>query len=217
MKECPQCLTTYTDETLAYCLADGTALRPMAAEDPTVIRRTVSAEPEAGASGGGKGLKVMIGLLIMAILVFSGIVIAAAALFYYSSRPPANDRTSVQQPAVTATPTVDAVNKRTPTPGASPSPSPAAPMPKDRATPSADVSRPTATINSPGDGFLAMRSEPDTESGERVMKIPHAATVYLENCETTFKNVAGKRGRWCMVSYKEKMGWVFDAWLIYGQ
>ena len=159
----------------------------------------------------------MIGLLIMAILVFSGIVIAAAALFYYSSRPPANDRTSVQQPAVTATPTVDAVNKRTPTPGASPSPSPAAPMPKDRATPSADVSRPTATINSPGDGFLAMRSEPDTESGERVMKIPHAATVYLENCETTFKNVAGKRGRWCMVSYKEKMGWVFDAWLIYGQ
>ncbi len=206
-------MTTYTDETLAYCLADGTALRPMAAEDPTVIRRTVSAEPEAGASGGGKGLKVMIGLLIMAILVFSGIVIAAAALFYYSSRPPANDRSTVQQPAVISTPTPDAVNKRTPTPLASP----AAPTPKAAPTPSVDVSRPTATINSPGDGFLAMRSEPDTESGERVMKIPHAATVYLENCETTFKNVAGKRGRWCMVSYNEKMGWVFDAWLIYGR
>ena len=41
MKQCPSCRTTYTDESLSFCLADGTPLTEMAEEgklDPIVGR-----------------------------------------------------------------------------------------------------------------------------------------------------------------------------------
>ena len=75
--------------------------------------------------------------------------------------------------------------------------------------------RPTARVNSPGDGFLAMRDEPDAETGTRLAKIPHGAVVALENCEKRAVTVAGRTGRWCMVTYQGETGWVFDAWLDY--
>lgn len=73
----------------------------------------------------------------------------------------------------------------------------------------------TAKVNSPNDGFLALRSNPDTETGTQIMKIPHGATVVLNNCDKTTVKVGGRTGRWCDVEYGGKSGWVFSAWLDY--
>lgn len=73
----------------------------------------------------------------------------------------------------------------------------------------------TAKVNSPNDGFLALRSEPSTENGAQLLKIPHGATVVLNNCEKNTIKVSGRSGRWCDVEYKGQGGWVFSAWLDY--
>ena len=46
-------------------------------------------------------------------------------------------------------------------------------------------------------------------------RIPHGAVVNLENCEKQQTTVAGRRGRWCMVTYQGETGYAFDAWLQY--
>jgi uncharacterized protein HemX len=73
----------------------------------------------------------------------------------------------------------------------------------------------TAKVNSPNDGFLALRSDPNTETGTQIMKIPHGSIVILNNCEKTTVKVGGRVGRWCDVEYKGQSGWVFSAWLDY--
>jgi hypothetical protein len=73
----------------------------------------------------------------------------------------------------------------------------------------------TARVNSPGDGFLALRTYPDSELGDRILKIPHGATITVGSCTAT-RSIPGKRtGRWCRANYNGFTGWVFDAYLIY--
>lgn len=96
---------------------------------------------------------------------------------------------------------------------------------KKQTTPSPEIKKPTvpiikdpksnAQVNSRGDGFLAMRSQPNTETGYRVMKIPHGANVRVLGCQEFTERVSGRNGRWCRVSYAGKSGWVFDGWLVY--
>lgn len=69
-----------------------------------------------------------------------------------------------------------------------------------------------ATVNSPKDGYLALRSLPGTEQGERIAKIPNGETVVIYGC-TAESTVDGKPGKWCRAIYNAKFGWVFDAWL----
>ena len=68
-------------------------------------------------------------------------------------------------------------------------------------------------VNSPNDGFLALRTEPSVDRGSRLAAIPHGKTIRVYNCggRTT---VGGRTGRWCRVEYRENVGWVFDAFLI---
>lgn len=73
----------------------------------------------------------------------------------------------------------------------------------------------TAKVNSPNDGFLALRSQPSVETGAQLLKIPHGATVVLNNCEKITVKIDGRNGRWCAVEYAGKDGWVFSAWLDY--
>lgn len=75
--------------------------------------------------------------------------------------------------------------------------------------------RAAARVDSPNDGFLAMRDEPDSESGNRLAKIPHGAVVTLQNFEKEKTTIAGRSGRWCYVTYQNESGWVFDARLQY--
>jgi hypothetical protein len=72
----------------------------------------------------------------------------------------------------------------------------------------------TARVNSPGDGFLALRTVPSSEAGARIVQIPHGATVTVGGCLTTIR-IGGKSGRWCRANYDGYSGWVFDAFLIY--
>ena len=72
----------------------------------------------------------------------------------------------------------------------------------------------TARVNSPGDGFLALRTLPSSEFGDRIIKIPHGATVSIGICGPVVKPVS-RTGRWCQANYNGYSGWVFDAYLIY--
>ena len=72
----------------------------------------------------------------------------------------------------------------------------------------------TATVNSPKDGFLALRNLPNADYGERIAKIPHGATVSIFSCADQSVTIDSRTGHWCMISYNSQVGWVFDAWLI---
>lgn len=71
-----------------------------------------------------------------------------------------------------------------------------------------------AWVNSPGDGFLALRSEPNADYGYRIVKIPHGSNVKVLSC-LGGSRVGGKAGRWCRVYYNGYTGWAFDAWLAF--
>lgn len=67
-------------------------------------------------------------------------------------------------------------------------------------------------VNTPGDGYLALRTVPSTERGQRILKIPHGTYIAVYNCRSV--TFAGrKRGRWCQTIYEDNQGWVFDAYL----
>jgi hypothetical protein len=72
----------------------------------------------------------------------------------------------------------------------------------------------TARVDSPVDGFLALRTLPNSELGERIQKIPHGATVSVGACGPVVRPVK-RSGRWCRATYNGYSGWVFDAYLIY--
>ena len=237
MKQCPQCRTTYTDDTLKFCLADGAALQ-LIDEQATAVRpgvrvdieqaRTVAVPhpiPQQRAKGGGTVIKIVIAVFVLGFLAL--LAAGGAGVLYYM-----NSGCSPTVAKITPTPT--------PRPTAAASPTPDAEQERlekeianvlkqledelksdaNRATPPAgkdDVTdgRPTARVNSPNDGFLALRDQPDAEHGERLAKIPHGAVVNLENCEKQKTTIAGRAGRWCMVTYNGETGWVFDAWLDY--
>jgi hypothetical protein len=68
-------------------------------------------------------------------------------------------------------------------------------------------------VNTPGDGYLALRTAPSTERGQRILKIPHGTLITVYNC-TGVTVAAGRRGRWCQTVYEDNQGWVFDAYLV---
>lgn len=70
----------------------------------------------------------------------------------------------------------------------------------------------TARVSSPGDGFLALRTYPSAATGDRILQIPHGASVTVMAC---LPKAAGKKGRWCRVDYNGNIGWAFDGFLIY--
>lgn len=231
MKQCPECKTTYTDDTLTYCLADGNALVATETEAETVVRQGVRVDidppktlpvpsPVAEKKSGGAFLKIVLAVVL---LVFLGLIVAgvAGALFYFNfNTDNSNIAAASPTPKPTATPTqtVDPEKER---------------LQKELAnlqkkleddakaetnkTPpwSGDNDMPTATVNSPTDGFLALRSEPNSETGERLAQIPHGTVVELQNCEKQKIKIGSRTGRWCMVTYRGQTGWVFDAWLTY--
>ena len=237
MKQCPTCRTTYTDETLRFCLADGGILFDVEKEAETVARHNVRVDvqpptyptiPVAGERIPSKNspvLKIVAAVLILGFLALLGLG-AAGALFYFNS-----GGTSVALASPTPTPTPLPTPTRTPSPPPTPDDEQRleeemanlkkqledALNPSPTKTPPGFSSddQPTARVNSPGDGYLALRSEPDAETGERLAQIPHGTVVTLENCEKEKVKIGSRTGRWCMVTYRGQTGWVFDAWLQY--
>lgn len=72
-----------------------------------------------------------------------------------------------------------------------------------------------ARVNSPNDGFLALRTEPSSDYGDRILQVPHGATVKVLGCQGFRVNVGGRTGRWCRISYEGYIGWAFDGWLVF--
>jgi uncharacterized membrane protein len=236
MKRCTKCGTAYTDETLRYCLADGAEL--LAEEEfPTVpatrpqgVRANIASDdpiraipPVARRSSSGTLVKVVIGLVVAAIIGLL-LVVAAGAVFYYASRTgQGSPEPSVPQPS--PVPTFEQISdaerrelketlanlQRTIDETAKAANSNRTAIDEDPLLDAPNV----ATVASPNDGFLALRSEPSSDYGERLARIPHGDTLVVVSCDDEYLRIAGRRGRWCLVEWRGRAGWVFDAWLKY--
>jgi len=240
MKQCPSCRTTYTDVTLSFCLADGTPLIDVA-EEATVAgsgrgepmrveiaretaRQTFDPTPTPVAESASNLMKIVlvVGLLgAMMLIALAG----AGGLIYFNrgSRPTQieNINNNKAKPSPSAEPSADQTNtlrdqianlekrlneQKKGSPGAN------VPASVPPANPSTMTT--IAKANSPADGFLALRSLPNSEAGERITKIPHGATVLVGACGPVTRPVK-RSGRWCQANYNGQTGWVFDGYLSY--
>jgi hypothetical protein len=242
MKQCPTCKNTYTDDSLAFCLSDGTALVSSQTEEVTQqisaannpIRVNIAPETSPNAftpafqqqpqQKGGKGwlIGLLVGLFLFAIVGIGGV----GAWYFMKNgevKPVAvieNKPVSNTQPvANSATPTLDETaamkqklaelekqlkEQKSKVPNIPT-------LPNSPATPKVPTVT-TAKVNSPGDGFLALRTGPSSSTGDRILEIPHGATVTVLACQSAAK---GKKGKWCKVNYNGNAGWAFDGFLIY--
>lgn len=234
MKQCPTCKTTYTDETLSFCLADGAALIPVGeTEQPTQISYgrnplQVNIPPNtvpntfAPNTVQNAPRRSVFPYLIIAVLAFLLVgAIAAGVLIYLNpfgkpetvaSNTNANVKTNsngndqskeLQEKLANLEKRLQEQNQK----------KTAQPVQPPKTT--VDPGRPTARVIPTGDGFLSLRTEPSVKTGTQLVKIPSNSTVNLENCETNYVTIGGRRGRWCMVTYNGQTGWVFDAFLSY--
>jgi hypothetical protein len=244
MKQCPNCRTTYTDDALRFCLADGAALvssapngaetvqipfdkNPVRVNVPLDSAPTVFTPPVSSPQSKGKGAGLIIGVVLGVLLLFLLIGgVAAFLLLRSNDDKKATGASASPLGSPTAAPSV---------------PPPAAPIDETAALkeklanlekqmrdqsnqklPAAtpETSSPpkqaptTARANSPRDGFLALRSEPNSETGARIAKIPHGATLTVLGCPKS-SNVGKMSGRWCQVIYNGQSGWAFDAFMIF--
>lgn len=234
MKRCPHCGTTYTDETLRFCLADGTGLVGLQTEEPTLVSShregvrvniTDSAPgtlPSIGVTNKNKSGLIFKIIFAVVLLGMLGIVIigVAGAIFFYTSGLSGADQPNVRPPSPTpASTTTDVEREKLQKELAdlqrklqeqNNSVANSDPFSED------ELGSPiTATVNSPKDGFLALRNLPTHEFGERIAKIPHGDQVEVLGCDDEYVVIAERRGRWCLATWKTQAGWVFDAWLTY--
>ncbi len=254
MKQCPKCGNSYTDDTLRFCLEDGTELAP-ADEQPTVVRAAhhdpnITEELPAAAtqavrdplrvdiapttlptvsptlprkSGSSTLLKVLIAIVALGLLVVLGASVLGIAFYFGSKRNVAGSETPTPTPWTTPSfsPTPDDEKEKLEQEIAN-----LQKLLDDRSNANTnlanlfDTSRMVgtpATVNSPGDGFLALRSLPHPDFGERKAKIPHGSAVRIIRCSETIQVVGGRSGLWCFVKYQDQFGWAFDAWLDRGK
>lgn len=238
MKQCPVCKTTYTDETLQFCLADGAALfnssvtseatqqfsggtNPIRVnltqeETPTIVAQKPSTvSPPVKKSGGGLIIGVLIVILLFVVLGSAGVI----GWLLLRDKDNGVVVTNTQP-----SPTISNSLTKSPTPDEAAilkekianlekkvqEQKNKVPTISNPSTPQSTTV--TARVNSPGDGFLALRTEPSAETGDRILQIPHGATVTVNSC---LPKAAGKKGRWCRVDYNGNAGWAFDGFLIY--
>ena len=235
MKQCPNCKTTYTDESLRFCLADGAILssvsdataetvqmpfgkEPMRVNVPPDSVPTVFGTPVSPIKPAKKGF----GLIIAGILGILLLLVVGLFTAYILFRPP-NNKSSV----VAVSPTPNVLSNAVPNNETAALKEKLANLEKQMQNrknqkpnqPAETFSSPkqtgnTARANSPRDGFLALRSEPDSETGERIAKIPHGATVTVLGCPKP-SNIGKMAGRWCQVVYNGQSGWAFDKFMIF--
>jgi len=177
VKQCPVCSRTYFDDSLSYCLADGTLLTEAAdpaetatfarpAEEPTVVRdRPGTAVPVAAKSSGG--MKVAIaGLVGVVLLLFLVVVVLLAVMWIRGRQDTSNSNSNANQVALLpgASPTSNSY-RSTPVPAPtssavstplSPPPTPVStPPPDQRIT---DIPGQARNFKDPGTSRLKFRS-----------------------------------------------------------
>ena len=75
--------------------------------------------------------------------------------------------------------------------------------------------RHTVTVNTPGDGFLALKDKPcAAPCGKTLLRIPHTTRLELGTCTGKEERIDGANGQWCQTRYAGTDGWVFDGFTI---
>ena len=249
MKQCPTCRTNYPDDTLRFCLEDGTPLAEIG-EEPTVVRpgesesyiteklpsnitvpqhdamrvdvppadRNTRAIDVQKVGGDFRWTKFVVAILALGLIAVVGAGLLGVAFYVGSGRT--NTAAVSPTPTAVPSPSSDDEKKRLEDEVAR-----LKKKVEESAGSNSDDSDSfdlsdipglggTAEVNSPKDGFLALRNLPNVQYGERIAKIPHGATINILMCSDDAVTIDGRTGHWCMISYSEQVGWVFDAWLI---
>lgn len=235
MKECPVCHSTYTDDSLVFCLTDGEKLFSPSSTAVTQEmsfgdRKTLpgagktfdnfNSAPTVAVRKSGKTLNI---LILIGVFGFIALLIGGIAVTRYfvlkrnaereevlkSGQTPANEQNSEETRKLREK--LDSLEKqierqKTANKNAPPANKTSTPLQND-----ASVS---GKVDSPGDGFLALRSAPNHKTGSQLEEIPHGTVIFVYNCQNTTR-VGERRGRWCETTYGGKTGWVFDGFLIY--
>jgi hypothetical protein len=251
MKECPQCNSVYSDDTLRFCLTDGTELVDRGEGAPTVemsgletaaseetrqtedsarVRidvprdeevRTVSSakipvrEEKKGFSGGL--VAALVGLLIIVIAVLA---VSVGYILFQQDRTvarqePGSNVNSRGAEVERLKHRIDELGNRLSSNLNDDAKS--SPEPVKTATPKEDEpefdDEVIKRVNSPADGFLALRDTPFSRKGSRLAKIPHGDIVVLGKCQKNAITIGGRTGHWCRAKWEGYSGWVFDVWL----
>jgi flagellar basal body-associated protein FliL len=241
MKQCPVCKSVYTDDTLSFCLNDGAALTAPSSssqetqrmsfgtnetqENNPPIRVEFQSEtptrfsaPKNTTQTEGKSFSPLAILSIVVLLFVIGIAAVAAAYFAFVRRenptvvsqtnttPAQNNNSNETQELKKELERLKKQVEEQKNAKTNPTPSPTSTPPIQTTV--------TARVNSPNDGFLALRTAPSVQSGSQILQIPHGAIVTVFDCQG-YSTIGNRRGRWCRVKYDNQQGWSFDAFLVY--
>ncbi|MGB7069272.1 MAG: SH3 domain-containing protein [Pyrinomonadaceae bacterium] len=226
MKYCPNCGRSYLDLSLSFCLEDGSALLSAIDEQPTIVASRTQTVPQAKRRNGLWFLVLVAGV---GFLVLAGS--AAIGAFLYFLPKQADNTNTVSNIRSNEEIRRTSKDSATPTPERSDDvdftestnslqkslddlKKVMSEMNTDISVERTDSVR-IARVNSPRDGYLALRSSPSTETGERLTKIPHGTRIQVRDCESVTETAQGRKGRWCRVTYSGKTGYVADSWLTY--
>lgn len=228
MKRCPKCSQNYSDDSLNFCLADGTALVfPINNSEETVVMNPLApplvddsfvlpsnewptqisgrrqqqhySTPPVVTVSPSKWVFPLIGILLGLLIVFG--------FFAFFRETPSEKSVVTQKNTEVGEPDKNIESRRRAQDAITPTPPPS-PLPPD------PMSYPVVTVNSPRDGFLALRSEPCIGvCGTTLLKIPHGTRLRLGTCKDNIEIADRRRGRWCYTSYGGYTGWIFDGFV----
>lgn len=231
MKSCPVCKANFNDDNLNFCLNDGATLFsvPDEVETRVIPRARNTNEPtlpninpvlynQTAPSSSNKAVFLLVSVLALILLAAIGGIAAyflikpAETVSNTKTTPTPKDEDEELKEKIANLEKQLQDQKKTPAPTSTPIDTT---TPIKTPTQLNESGKVTARVAQSGDGFLALRTEPNVDTGTRLVKIPSGAIVELEDCQKNYQTISGRRGRWCMVSYNGRVGWVFDAWLIY--
>lgn len=199
MKQCPQCGRQYASN-YDYCLEDGTPLIVpgggfyLSDEQPTQVVNRQS--PVYPAPQQPKWIFPVIGILC-------GLIVALGILAFWKFS--ASDNTAQNNSGTQES------NRPPETPTPNPS-TPVPPSPTPRAV--RQLANSTVRVDSPRDGYLALKEGPCTAPCRTLAKIPHGTTLILDGCRDSVEVADRRQGRWCSTSYDGNSGWIFDAFVV---
>jgi hypothetical protein len=227
MKQCPACLQNY-DDAENFCQSDGSTLIVISmeqtsyssADTPTVVipkfpNGQTNPLPVKQTS---PILYALIGGMAVLILVLGGF------LLYRQSTSESekgktetikksedttkdsnkNEKVTTNESETIPAPTVKTIIVEKEVPKIAQVPLPSVKQVDDR----------IVTVNSPRDGYLALKTEPCiAPCGTMLLKIPHGTKLTLGTCKNNFEVADRRRGRWCYTSYGGNTGWIFDAFV----
>ena len=230
MKRCPNCNQIF-DNGYDFCLNDGTLLVSevgsrgfggfeSSGEMPTqVIPRAQNTEypPLVATSYFSSWVFPVVGILCGLVVVLG---------FFAFFRETSSDKAVVSQQYTEpreanknteSRPTREVEPTPVPPPSMPPPPLslPQRPPPPPPPPPSVNqLAYPLVTVNSPRDGYLALKSEPCiAPCGTTLRNIPHGTRLSLGTCKNNLEVADRRRGRWCYTTYGGYTGWVFDAFV----